>query len=355
MSDSDPIIFDLLATDDLQSALEIELQGFPPDEAATIDSFRLRQSQAGDLFLGAYIPGSTKRELIGYICSTLSNANTLSHESMSTHIPSGSSVCIHSVCVAPQYRHKGVASLLLNEYASRLQKAHQAGAPYERLLLITHDDLIPLYEKAGFTMLGRSSVVHGSKPWFEMRRNLSASVPAIPNQDISGLPPAQVGSDGMPPGLWEALKSSTRNRQSGRLIHSFENGIAGVLTDNTGGSENKFDLLCPRDGCGSLILKAGVAKWVERASVQMDPTNHPPSPLLPALPAPPETTQWWLITPSPMEFENIGFSRAVPSIDPSKPTLKLLACAECDLGPLGWCEPGGSEFWLACSRVAYRE
>ena len=37
----------------------------------------------------------------------------------------------------------------------------------------------------------------------------------------------------------------------------------------------------------------------------------------------------------------------------SGPRLKLLACAECDLGPLGWCEEGGKEFWLACPRVGY--
>jgi hypothetical protein len=29
------------------------------------------------------------------------------------------------------------------------------------------------------------------------------------------------------------------------------------------------------------------------------------------LPTTPATTQWWLITPSPMAFENIGFSRPV--------------------------------------------
>lgn len=39
--------------------------------------------------------------------------------------------------------------------------------------------------------------------------------------------------------------------------------------------------------------------------------------------------------------------------DPDKP-LKLLACAECDLGPVGWCEPGGTEFWVACQRVRYK-
>lgn len=33
--------------------------------------------------------------------------------------------------------------------------------------------------------------------------------------------------------------------------------------------------------------------------------------------------------------------------------LKLLACGECDLGPLGWSEEGGFEYWLACARVGY--
>lgn len=34
-------------------------------------------------------------------------------------------------------------------------------------------------------------------------------------------------------------------------------------------------------------------------------------PLLAELPGPPATTQWWLVRPSPMSFENIGFSKAV--------------------------------------------
>lgn len=38
------------------------------------------------------------------------------------------------------------------------------------------------------------------------------------------------------------------------------------------------------------------------------------SPDLAALPTPPETAQWWLITPSPMEFENVGFTRPVQSL-----------------------------------------
>ena len=56
-----------------------------------------------------------------------------------------------------------------------------------------------------------------------------------------------------------------------------------------------------------------------------------------------------------MSFENIGFTRPVGNLSatPGK-QMKLLICGECDLGPLGWCEQGGSEFWLAVGRVGYR-
>src|ERR1700761_1414208 len=79
--------------------------------------------------------------------------------------------------------------------------------------------------------------------------------------------------------------------------------------------------------------------------------------LLLKLPSSPDEAPWWLITPSPMEFENISFSRPLrgeSDLFSAKP-VKYLACADCDLGPLGWCYEGSPEFWLAASRVAYRE
>lgn len=35
--------------------------------------------------------------------------------------------------------------------------------------LICKQQLVPLYEGAGFAMVGPSPVVHGKDPWFEMR------------------------------------------------------------------------------------------------------------------------------------------------------------------------------------------
>ncbi|KAJ7768365.1 acyl-CoA N-acyltransferase [Mycena metata] len=322
MSTALNLYFKNVPAEDLGQAIEIETQGFPPDEAATLDAFRLRQRMASDLFLGAY----KNNQLVGYVCSTLSPDTSLSHDSMSVHIPGSSSVCIHSVCVSPAARGQGVGLKLLREYIARLETAYrEKSAPYQRILLITHENLRKFYEKAGFEWVGPSTVAHGSLPWYEMRI-------------ILGSPPQ---------GAFEALQRPSNQNPAPRLLSSFPSGIPDVSSHES----NKFDLLCPRSSCGSVILNSGVAKFIEAASVKMEPANHPRDPLLPALPEPPAVTQWWLVAPSAMEFENIGFSHATETLGVK---MKLLACAECNLGPLGWCKEGGTEFWLACSRVGYR-
>ncbi|KAF7369040.1 Acyl-CoA N-acyltransferase [Mycena venus] len=328
---SSALTFKNVPAEDLEKAIEIETQGFPPDEAATLEAFRLRQSLAGDLFLGAYID----HQLAGYVCSTLSPDVSLTHESMAKHVPDSSSICIHSVCVSPAYRGHGVGLKLLREYIARLETARrEKSAPFERILLITHDNLRPFYEKAGFEWLGLSAVVHGSQPWYEMRIILGLSPPPSAQQQ-----------------MFQALQRPSNRNPAPHLLSSFPGGVSEVSWIESDILVNKFDLLCPRSDCGSVILKRGVAKLAEATSVQLEPANHPNNPLLPALPEPPAVTQWWLVTPSAMEFENIGFSRAVESLGEK---MKLLACAEYDLGPVGWCKEGGTEFWLACSRVGYR-
>ncbi|KAF8213779.1 Mss4-like protein [Mycena galopus ATCC 62051] len=165
-------------------------------------------------------------------------------------------------------------------------------------------------------------------------------------------------TESMPPGVMEALLRPSNNRPISRPLESFSGGVTEVSMAESDFQVNKYDLLCPRPECGSIILRTGVGKLVEKPSVQvrallhphyMEPADRTPS-LLAPMPEPPALTHWWLVAPSPMEFENIGFSK--PLI--TAPQMKLLICAECDLGPVGWSEVGGKEFWLACSRVGYR-
>lgn len=236
-------------------------------------------------------------------------------------------MCIHAVCTATEHRHKGVGVRLLQEYATRLQSAADNGSKnYERMLLITHEELRGFYEAAGFEWIGKSEVVHGVRAWFEMRRTLEKGTALAAEQPQA-----------IPAGVWEALQRPSRNRPKSRPLATF-GGIQEVCSpDPNGGGNlsNKFDLLCPREECGSVILKGGVAEWVERASVQVshlelliqpvltpilkiEPVGLPAHSLLPTLPTPPETAQWWLIRPSPMAFENIGFTRPVQSMSQSQ-------------------------------------
>lgn len=255
--------------------------------------------------------------LIGYVCSTLSSDDSLTHASMSTHVSGAPSVCIHSVCVSPDHRRKHIGLNLVSEYISRLEKS----GLYRRILLIAHEDLRAFYEKAGFEWIGPSAVVHGARPWYELRRDL-ASVPGqheLQPALISGPQASQESqTQGVPAGLWEALqRASTRTRPVPRLLPSFPKAVEDVVnapSSSAGSPTNKYDLLCPRLGCGSIILKNGVAHWVERASVQLEPAESTLPSSLGVLPDPPATAQWWLITGNAMVFENIGFSRSVPGL-----------------------------------------
>ncbi|KAJ8078332.1 hypothetical protein PM082_000539 [Marasmius tenuissimus] len=186
MMQAEGIFFDLVSSTDLKDAIAIETASYPEDEAATLPSFEYRQSNAGDLFLGCFLPNAGGgRRIIGYICSTLANGETLTHESMSKHVPGATSVCIHSVCVSSDHRRQGIALRLLKEYIARLEEARRTGSvPYERILLIAHEEFIPLYRKAGFTLLGESEVAHGARPWYSMSYQLSPFPSST--SDVSG-------------------------------------------------------------------------------------------------------------------------------------------------------------------------
>jgi ribosomal protein S18 acetylase RimI-like enzyme len=223
--------------------------GYPEDEAGTLQAFKERHSSAPELFLGAYTSGERK-QLIGYVCATSTDSQAFS---MKPHNPSQTNsephtVCIHSVCVDPNHRRQGVASGLIAEYLRRLE-----GGKYRVVLLIAHEELVSFYHKAGFELVGKSDFVHGSKPWFQMRHHLPQRPPdqdmqlrimqALMEQQSKPKDPSQLGK---------------------RTLLSFPGGVSQLVdADN----RNKFDILCPRPGCTSVILKPSSTTLIERPSV----------------------------------------------------------------------------------------
>jgi ribosomal protein S18 acetylase RimI-like enzyme len=284
-------------------------------------TFSLRQKNAPDLFLGAFVSQTGgKRDLLGYIDGVLSSEATLTSESMSTHVPGARTVLIHGVCVSSDARRRGIASALLAEYLRRLA----AAGSHERALLITHEDKVAFYERVGFRSRGLSSISFAGVPWHELEWVVPLERPSEP-QDVP---------QAIPSGLLQALQGQGASpRRQGQLLSSFQDGVHAV-SEKGDQKSNSYDLLCVNERCGSIILKQGVASLRERESVQVSILSHVSvgltwtllaqmepvgiiHPNLPALPPPPDKTHWWLVTPSPMLFENIGFSKPTHTGSPT--------------------------------------
>ena len=83
--------------------------------------------------------------LLAMIHGTRTSADHVTDESMTpgTHEPDGATVGLHTLCVHPGWRAKGLGTLLLKEYVQRMEK--EKGV--ERIALIAHDVLLGFYER----------------------------------------------------------------------------------------------------------------------------------------------------------------------------------------------------------------
>ncbi|GAA6016120.1 hypothetical protein JCM11491_000674 [Sporobolomyces phaffii] len=314
-----PIAYRPLAADDVAKAYELESASYPPDEAASHASLAYRQEHASKYFLGAF-----EEELVGFICSTRTSSSTLTHESMETHEPSGQYLAIHSVCVSPRHRKRGIAKSLLEEYVNRVKSFDEVRG----IRLIAKEGLVGMYERGGFTLKGKSQVVHGKDPWFELGIDFPAGSPF---QMVEEVDAASLRS----PGKRLATTNISTEMVSDALVAD---------------GKNKFDLYCPRAECRCLLVKQGTAKWVVKGTHNGD-LDLPPLPRRIDAPAPSSASSthlgYWTLS-SPLAFENIGFTRSLPSSS-SQPSnsnatqIKYLTCADCDFGPLGWHDTEGRD------------
>lgn len=83
--------------------------------------------------------------LLAMIQGTRTSSTYASDESMAIggHDPEGTTVGLHTLCVHPGWRAKGLGTTILNEYVIRIGK--QKGV--EKVALIAHDELVPFYER----------------------------------------------------------------------------------------------------------------------------------------------------------------------------------------------------------------
>ncbi|KAK5954921.1 hypothetical protein OHC33_003600 [Knufia fluminis] len=178
----------------VEDCVQVEDGAFPEDERASREKFEYRLSRCPELSLGIFSQptkaevekGSTKkRKLLGHIIATRTSAPCVTDASMDYpkdwktnkttlpkpgekealgHQEAGSTICIHSVAVRPDYQSMGVGSVLLRSYIQRIKDAKIA----DRLALLAHDDMKNFYGRFGFDDMGPSQATFGGGNWNNM-------------------------------------------------------------------------------------------------------------------------------------------------------------------------------------------
>lgn len=163
---------------------------------------------------------------------------------MDRHDPSGRTLAVHSVCVSSLHRRRRIATSLLRTYLSRASDDGRV----DRVVLICHQELIPLYEAAGFTLVGKSDVQHGERQWYEMFVDVASSPsssekPSLPTDS----------------GALSALLAASASRDKTLPTTA--------LTE----ADQKGDAVCPAPGCGCIIFKSGAARWTDDPRLDVRP------------------------------------------------------------------------------------
>jgi GNAT superfamily N-acetyltransferase len=128
-----------------------------------------------------------KRILLGHIVATKSSSRVVTDEAMDFpkdwktkyqltpsigHNEDGETVCIHSLCVHPNFAGKGLGQILLKSYVQRIKDSGVA----KRIALICRDHLVGYYEKAGFSKVGPSKCQFGGGNWVDMLLDFEAGM-----------------------------------------------------------------------------------------------------------------------------------------------------------------------------------
>jgi ribosomal protein S18 acetylase RimI-like enzyme len=162
----DELIIRHVRPEDLEACFIVETSGFPPEEAATRDTIRLRIEAFPQGFLVAEVDGS----VVGILNSAATDKDDIGDEELKQligHDPQGRNMVVFALAVLPAFQKLGIARRLMSQFAD---EARQQGK--QAILLICKQHLIGYYEGMGFLHAGLSRSTHGGAEWHEMRLEL---------------------------------------------------------------------------------------------------------------------------------------------------------------------------------------
>lgn len=130
--------------------------------------------------------GSEEDELIAHTISTKSNTRAVKDEDMviatnwqtdpkadhgEGHRPTGRSLALHSLAVAPAHQSLGFGKALMKAYIEQMRQEDDV----DRISILTYDRLVPYYKKLGFTHYGKSASEYAGIAWHDLVRLQSSS------------------------------------------------------------------------------------------------------------------------------------------------------------------------------------
>ncbi|KAI9336743.1 Mss4-like protein [Obelidium mucronatum] len=110
-------------------------------------------------------------------------------------------------------------------------------------------------------------------------------------------------------------------------------------------------LICPVPGCGCVVLGKGNA--VKDASFVLEPKVEFPALPISTSKTPTDSTTFkylWKVADK-MDFWNIAFSLVLPGSGGHR----MLACADCEVGPIGFQPVGSETCFIIPDRVLVKE
>ena len=147
--------------EDLDRCSQIELEGFPPAEAADRDSYKWRIENIPEWFFVAEEDGIIKGQIVRRPTELDVFADEL-YEPF--ELKPGAFNGILSLVTGREYLRQGVAAELM-KYT--IDKCREAG--FRGVTLACKEELVHYYAKFGFELVGKSESEHGGALWYDMR------------------------------------------------------------------------------------------------------------------------------------------------------------------------------------------
>jgi ribosomal protein S18 acetylase RimI-like enzyme len=148
---------------DLDECYLVEISGFPPEEAATRETIKLRI----DTFPQGFFVAEVEGRVISILNSAATNKDDISDEELKQligHNPNGKNLVIFALAVLPEFQKRGFANQLMSRFVEDARQRKKGN-----VLLMCKQHLIAYYERMGFAHIGLSRSTHGGAEWHEMR------------------------------------------------------------------------------------------------------------------------------------------------------------------------------------------